>query len=130
MRARIKRLTVFYDDRCEFCIRAAGWLAFQDQYIPIETVPRRAGAAVRRLGERMKAEDQLLVLDDRGGLYRGPQAFIICLYALKDHREWAMRLAEPAMMPLARIVFQTLSENRKLLARGPIPAWLLGNRKP
>ncbi len=36
----------------------------------------------------------------------------MCLYALRDYREWSQRLAHPALLPWARRVCELLSENR------------------
>jgi hypothetical protein len=41
----------------------------------------------------------------------------MCLWALEDYRGWAVRLARPEMMPLARLSFDLLSRNRRDLSR-------------
>ncbi len=38
------------------------------------------------------------------------------LWALVDYREWALRLSNPALMPLARNAFELLSSNRRRLS--------------
>ena len=57
------------------------------------------------------------MVSDEGGVYRGPQAWIMCLYALRDYREWSQRLAHPALLPWARRVCELLSENRFRVSR-------------
>ena len=59
------------------------------------------------------------MVSDEGGVYRGGHAWIMCLYALEDYREWADRLASPALLPLARQGFAMLSKQR-----GRISRWL------
>lgn len=46
-------------------------------------------------------------------------AWIMCLYALEDYREWALRLAQPGLFPLARQAFALLTKQR-----GRISRWL------
>jgi hypothetical protein len=41
----------------------------------------------------------------------------MCLYALRDYREWSQRLAHPALLPWARRVCELLSENRLQMSR-------------
>jgi hypothetical protein len=59
----------------------------------------------------------LVVVDDDGGVYRGETAWIICLYALEGYREWALRLASPALRPLARAACHWFSRNRRSISR-------------
>lgn len=67
--------------------------------------------------EALHPEEQLLVVSDEGGVYRGPHAWIMCLYALRDYRAWSRRLAHPALLPWARRVCELLSENRYWISR-------------
>jgi hypothetical protein len=41
----------------------------------------------------------------------------MCLYALRDYREWSHRLAHPALLPWAGRVCELLSENRLWVSR-------------
>jgi hypothetical protein len=41
----------------------------------------------------------------------------MCLYALEEYRDWALRLASPLLLPLARQAFDTLSKNRRAISR-------------
>jgi hypothetical protein len=41
----------------------------------------------------------------------------MCLYALEEYRDWALRLASPLLLPLARQAFETLSKNRQAISR-------------
>jgi hypothetical protein len=45
----------------------------------------------------------------------------MCLYAMRDYRDWARRLAHPLLLPLARQAFDTLSKNRHEISQ-----WLAG----
>jgi predicted DCC family thiol-disulfide oxidoreductase YuxK len=112
-------LTVLYDPDCVFCLRCAAWLAAQPKYLSLELTPLdspRAKALAPALPERAKTGD-LTVIDDEGGVYTGNQAYLICLYALRDYREWSGRLVNPALWPLARRAMDWVTNNRGTLSR-------------
>jgi predicted DCC family thiol-disulfide oxidoreductase YuxK len=64
-----------------------------------------------------EAPEELIVVDDEGGVYRGSDAWILCLWALDDYREWSYRLATPKLRPLARAAFAWVSSNRHALSQ-------------
>ena len=55
-------------------------------------------------------------MDDCGAVYRDGHAWILCLYALAEYRELSLRLASPALLPLARKAFSFLSKRRGALS--------------
>jgi hypothetical protein len=65
------------------------------------------------------AWDELVVVGDTGGVWVGPAAFLTCLWAFVDWREWSYRHSGPAFAPLAERFFGMLSSRRKGIA-----AWL------
>ena len=56
------------------------------------------------------------VISDTGLIYTGDDAWITVLWALKDWRDWANRLEQPALRPLARRFWQVISQNRHALS--------------
>lgn len=62
-------------------------------------------------------EEKLVVVADDGSLWKGDAAWITLLWALKKGRELSVRLASPAMRPLARRVVTAVSNNRLRLSR-------------
>jgi predicted DCC family thiol-disulfide oxidoreductase YuxK len=108
----MRRLTVLYDAGCGFCVRCKDWLERQPQLVPLDLVPARSAEARRRFPALRAEEDELVVVSDDGGVYRDTDAWLMCLYALDDFREWALWLAEPGRRPLARRVFGWLTANR------------------
>ena len=46
-----------------------------------------------------------MVADD-GSVYVGDRAWIVCLWSTWEHRHTAVRLASPAMRPVARAMVQ------------------------
>lgn len=113
------RLYVLYDRRCDFCRRCRAWLEEQPKYIDLVFVPAGSNAAKERFPDLRDADriDELVVIDDQGGVYRGSRAFIMCLYALYDYRDWSETLSSPAMFPLAGRFFDFLSRNRGWFSR-------------
>ena len=117
----MRRLTVLYDARCGLCRWARSWLERQETWIDLEFVAVDSAVARRRYSALLarRDADELLVIGDDGGVYRQGNAWIMCLHATADYREWAERLASPALLPLARQGFALLSKQR-----GRVSRWL------
>ena len=115
----MKRLYVLFDGECSLCGRCRTWLARQPAFLELCFLPFQSPEIAERfpgvLG--LHPEEQLLVVSDEGGVYRGPQAWIMCLYALRDYRELSLRLAHPALLPSARRFCELLSEHRFRVSR-------------
>jgi predicted DCC family thiol-disulfide oxidoreductase YuxK len=118
----VRRLTVLYDARCGLCSTTRRWLERQRQLVALEFVAAGSPDARRRFPTLAAEIEELIVVSDEGGVYRGPHAWIICLWALDEYRDWSFRLARPALLPLARDVFEWVSKRRRGLS------WLLGIR--
>jgi len=107
-----RRLTVVYDDQCELCRRCSTWLRYQPTYVPLDLVP----TSVAREDERWRAVPwlgaELVVIDERGQLWVGAAAFIICLWATTEWRGWSYRLSGPSFAPLAERFFHAISSHR------------------
>src|SRR5262249_50948755 len=67
--------------------------------------------------EQFTSSDDLVAISDQGEVYLNNRAWIMCLYALVDYREWAWRLAHPLLLPLARPAFEGVSRNRHTISR-------------
>ena len=117
----MQRLYVLYDGRCGLCRAARQWLERQEALVELEFLAAGSFEAVRLFPAFADADrpEELIVVSDEGGVYRGGHAWIMCLYALDDYREWAERLSSPALLPLARQGFAMLSKQR-----GRISRWL------
>jgi predicted DCC family thiol-disulfide oxidoreductase YuxK len=87
--------------------------------VELRFVPMNSAEAQRRFPgiEKHRFGEDLVVISDEGAAYCGPSAYLMCLYALVEYREWAQRLASPALLPLARRVFHLLSDQRLRLSR-------------
>ncbi|HEV3027083.1 MAG TPA: DCC1-like thiol-disulfide oxidoreductase family protein, partial [Planctomycetota bacterium] len=80
----IHRLTVLYDATCGFCIRCEGWLIRQPAFVELEFCAAGSREAARRFPELLASgtPEELTVIDDEGGIYRGARAWLMCLWAL------------------------------------------------
>lgn len=119
----MRRLTILYDAQCAVCRFCRTWMEEQPAYLELDFYPRQALGLVDRfegLKDRI-APDELVVVNDEGGVYRGDAAYLMCLYALKEYRAWSLRLAEPALRPLAARFFRVLASNRYRLSRWLAP---------
>ncbi|MEU0003068.1 DCC1-like thiol-disulfide oxidoreductase family protein [Streptomyces sp. NPDC006314] len=102
--APVRGLTVLYDAECALCAHLRGWLARQSQLVPLELVPAGSAAARGRFPalDHAATLDEVTVVGDSGQVYRGAHAWIVVLWALREHRPLAHRLATPAGAGLAR----------------------------
>jgi predicted DCC family thiol-disulfide oxidoreductase YuxK len=112
-------LTVLYDGSCGFCVECARWLHSQKQLLRLELLSSSTILARTRYPTLLGpgSAEELVVVDDDGGVYRGTHAWIMCLWALRDYRSAAEKLARPALLPLARAAFALISRSRKPLSR-------------
>lgn len=118
----MRRLTVLYDAGCGFCSACRRWLEGQRQLVALEFLAAGSPEARRRFPALASETEELIVVSDEGDVYRGAHAWIMCLWALDEYREWSFRLARPALLPRARDVFEWVSKRRRGLS------WLLGIR--
>jgi len=114
----MKRLYVFYDGECGLCRRCREWLMNQPAYLELKFHPFQSEEAHRLCPEleRFHPDRQLILLGDEGGIYAGENAWLMCLYALRNYREWSLRLAVPTLKPLAQRLCMTISHNRLALS--------------
>jgi hypothetical protein len=64
-----------------------------------------------------QSAEELLVIDDQGGVYSNDDAWLMCLWALEDYREWAARLsASPTLKGMARQMYSMISRQRHSLS--------------
>ena len=110
-------LTVLYDGSCALCLRCRDFLAEHASYVPIELLSCQSADARARFGAVPWLGEELVVVSNDGDVWVGPAAFIMCLWALVDYRDWSYRLSGPELVPLAARFFQALSSRRRSVAR-------------
>ena len=114
----MKALYVLFDAECGLCQRCRRWLQSQPSFVELKFLPLQSPEAGCRFPgiERFHPREQLLVVSDEGAVYQGPHAWIMCLWALREYREWSQRLASPALLPWARRACELLSDHRLTLS--------------
>ncbi len=123
----MKTLTIFFDQQCGLCRRCRSWLEAQPAFVPLTFVPFQSALGDARYAgiEDFSPEKELVVVGDTGQVWQGAGAWVMCLWALREYREWSQRLSHPALLPLARRVVGLVSENRLTLSKWfglPAPA--------
>ena len=115
----MQMLYVLYDARCGLCQRLKDWLLQHQSWLTLKMLP--AGSEqVRQMFpglEQIASSDDLVVISDEGEVYLNDHAWIMCLYALEEYREWACRLAHPLLLPFSRQAFAALSKNRYAISQ-------------
>ncbi|GAA3898691.1 DCC1-like thiol-disulfide oxidoreductase family protein [Streptomyces gulbargensis] len=116
----VGRLTVLYDADCPLCVHLRHWLLRQRQLVPLDLVPAGSEQARRMFPALDHAATlrEITVVGDRGQVYRESAAWIVCLWALAEHRPKAHWLATPAGQPFARAAVLTAARWREAL-KGP-----------
>lgn len=112
-------LTILYDDQCGICSRLKAWLETQATFVPLRYMPLHSPALSWMFPgiNCFHPEEKLVVIADDGSLWQGDSAWITLLWSLKSGREWSLKLAAPALRPLARRVVAAVSQNRLKLSR-------------
>lgn len=112
-------LTIFYDARCGLCSQFRRWMLDQPAYVPLAFVPYDSPQALYLCPDlpHMRADQEIVVMGDDGSLWQGAAAWVTCLWALREYREWSLRLASPSMLGIARKVVHWISGNRIGLSR-------------
>ncbi len=114
----MRRLTILYDADCALCRRARAWLGRQSQYVPLVFVAA-GGEEARGLFPGLDHDASLAeitVIADTGEIYRGPKAWIICLWALRRHRSTALAMRTPGAWWAAEAFIRQVSKNRNRFA--------------
>ena len=118
----MERLTVLYDATCTLCVRCKEFLVHQPSFLPIDLLSCQSAAARERYGSVPWLAEELVVVSDEGDVWAGPAAFLVCLWALTEWREWSYRLSGPALAPLAERFFVAVSSRRRRIGAflGPV----------
>lgn len=111
------RLTIVYDERCGFCLRARDWLLHQPCLVAVELIPASSPEAQSRFARLGVLGEELVVADDRGNVWLSSPAFIMCLWATARYRGLAMRLAGRHAGAVADRFFEIVSDRRDILSR-------------
>jgi predicted DCC family thiol-disulfide oxidoreductase YuxK len=106
-------LTILYDAECVLCRNIRDWTEQQQPYVTIEWLACGSREALEAYGAIPWLGAELVVVADDGRVWAGAAAFLVCLWALREWREWSYRLATPALAPFAARLFKGLSAERR-----------------
>jgi predicted DCC family thiol-disulfide oxidoreductase YuxK len=115
----MQTLHVLYDADCELCRRLRVWLGQQAAFVPLTFIPLQSPDLETRFPgvTNLRPETELVVIGDAGEVWHGGHAWVTVLWALREYREWAQRLAHPSLIPLARHACALVSGNRQAISR-------------
>ncbi|MGW0398577.1 thiol-disulfide oxidoreductase DCC family protein [Streptomyces sp. NPDC003002] len=111
----VRTLTVLYDAGCPLCVHIRHWLLGQRRLVPLRFVPAASFEARQRYPRLDHASTlrEITVVGDAGHVWTGTDAFIMCLWALVEHRPRANWLATPTGRPFARAAMYTAAKVRQ-----------------
>ena len=112
----MRTLTVLYDATCALCLRCRDMLATSPTLVPLELLASNSAEAYARFGLVPWLGEELVVVSDEGDVWAGAAAFLMCLWAMEETREWSYRLSTPTLAPLAERFFAAFSANRSRIA--------------
>jgi predicted DCC family thiol-disulfide oxidoreductase YuxK len=114
-RAPLRGLTVLYDPHCRLCAFVGSWLAGQRKLIPLRLVPV-GSAQARRLFPALDHDGatrrEITAVGDAGQVYVGDSAWVVCLWALADHRALSHTMSTPGGRRLARAAMLGVAKYR------------------
>jgi predicted DCC family thiol-disulfide oxidoreductase YuxK len=114
----IRRLYVLYDWQCGICSGLRSWIQNQPAFVQFDFVPAGSPRAQRLFPTLSQGgtPSELVVITDSGAVYADNDAWILCLWGLREYRDWSYRLARGVLRPFARAAWDFLSTNRLQLA--------------
>ena len=110
----VTSIAVVYDAACGLCTRLKAWIAGQVPLVRLRFIA--AGSPEARQSFPQLPPGELAVVADTGEVWLGNRAWIVCLWALRDYRDLAVRLTSPLLLLLAREAFSAVSSNRAVLS--------------
>ncbi len=115
----IQKIEVFYDGRCGMCCSFHEWINRQPRAYRIDFIPYQSPAAERRfpgIGTLDPARE-MIVRTSRDEIYRGAEAWVLCLYSCANQQTLARKLASPRLLSVAIRACRLLAANRHSLSK-------------
>ena len=116
---QIKRVEVFYDGRCGMCCSFHEWINRQPRAFGIAFIPYQSPDAETifpGIGTLDPARE-MIVRTCGNEIYRGAEAWVLCLYSCANYQAAARRLAGPGLLPVAIHACRVLAANRHALSK-------------
>jgi len=108
----VNALTVLYDPTCPTCSRARLWLESRAQLVRLDFVAAGSDEARTTFPhiDHARTLNEITVISDDGEIFVDDNAWVVCLWALRDYRRVASLMTTPALRPMARRVITMVSE--------------------
>jgi predicted DCC family thiol-disulfide oxidoreductase YuxK len=119
-RPRRRGYVVFYDGTCELCRRICRYLAWLRADAPLMFVDASDPAAVAQWPQidYHQAQDQVFVLDPRGGIHRGFGSVVRLMEAAAPvSRMFSPLLRLPGVYHLGQLGYDMISHRRHQISR-------------
>ena len=116
---QIQKIEVFYDGRCGMCCSFHEWINKQPRANRIEFIPYQSPMAEKvfpGIGTLDPARE-MIVRTNRGVIFRGAEAWVLCLYSCANHQATARKLASPGLLSIAIHSCRLLAANRHSLSK-------------
>ena len=110
----VTSITILYDASCGLCTRTKDWISQQAPAVGIKFVA--SGSAEARQRFPKIPDSELAVIANTGEAWLGDNAWIVCLWALHEYRDFAFRLSNPLLLTMAREAFAAVSRRRSALS--------------
>ncbi len=130
-------MDVIFDSGSDLCGDFREWCGQQPALIELRLVAADSPQAAGLLptSRAFDGGEELTVLANERAVYTGDSAWLMCLFALRDYRDWAVRLAHPSLAPLVRQAVRMFMESPQsisewaILTDPQLVALLRGSRK-
>ena len=112
-------LHILYDEACGLCDSFRKWLLRQPAHLHFDFIALQDPTVETRFPgiKRFEPDREIVVIDDEGQVYQGHNAWVLCLWATREHRVLSHRLASPRMLPMVRKICVLVSSNRLRLSQ-------------
>ncbi len=116
-RPEVAALTVLYDPDCPVCRASKQWLMRLRPLVDVHFVAVGSEVAVRRFPslDMAHCRQVITVVTDTGHVYRGEEAFVMCLWAMRRTRSLALAMAGGRRATLLKAMVGATSWCRELM---------------
>jgi predicted DCC family thiol-disulfide oxidoreductase YuxK len=108
-------IDIFYDGSCGMCCTFKDWLVAEERAFAIQCLPyqsEKAAEVFPGLSEH-EPEKVMVVRTDQGEVFKGAEAWVLCLYSCKHHQKKAKTLSSKFLLPLAMKTCNLIAANRQ-----------------
>ncbi len=115
----ISTVEVYYDGQCGMCCTFHEWINEQQRAYEVKFIPYQSERAELLFPGVMALDpaSEMIVRTNDGELFRGAQAWVLCLYSCSSYQKVAVKLGGPLLLPVAIKACNVLAANRHKLSK-------------